>query len=152
MNNNKIESKAKPPKKSIYYVGKLQHVIGRQWTLPEITALADELLEWMEKDESRIWVRSFFTGKRITKQTANRMRTRSDYFANCHDLALALQEERLLARGLSGNNACVIFALKNCHAWTEKPAEAENDDEFVLIDNWGSELEINNNNMEKIDE
>jgi hypothetical protein len=120
-------------KRSIYYVGKFQHQVGRVFTTPEAHALADDLIKWMEEDESRIFVREFFSIRHIDRETVTRLNDRNEYFAYCHEICLDMQEIRLAKHGLTGKGtAGAIWALKNLHGWTDKPLENEEDHELIV--------------------
>jgi len=132
--------KKKEPKRSIYYIGKFRHQAGAKFTLPELECLADEMLDYMDNPEN-VWLRSFFTGpeRRISPKTIPSLCSQSDYFSFCYQIALSIQEERLVKIGLSKNNATAIFTLKAQHNWREI-AEEEADD-HILIDFFPSEEE-----------
>lgn len=133
--------KKKEPKRSIYYIGKFRHQAGAKFTLPELECLADEMLDYMDNPEN-VWLRSFFTGpeRRISPKTIPSLCSQSDYFSFCYQIALSIQEERLVKIGLSKNNATAIFTLKAQHNWREI-AEEEADD-HILIDFFPSEEDL----------
>ncbi|MDP3014766.1 MAG: hypothetical protein Q8M92_11015 [Candidatus Subteraquimicrobiales bacterium] len=133
-------------KRSIYHIGKFRHQIGRTFTIPEIEALADEVLEWMESDKEELWLKSFFLYRHISPSTIKSLALRSAYFAECYELAFAMQEERLFRQGMKSTNATVIFALKACHRWKDLPEPDPQDTSFDLIDGWtGSEPSTHTN-------
>lgn len=123
-----------PKKAGVVCVGRYSHVIGKKWEDHELTALADEFLEWMEADESRCWFRKFFSQKRIGHNTVKRLRDRHEYLSEIYDLVKDIQEDRLVERGLNakGNAVFTIMALKNCSGWRSEPAPQEDDTDFYL--------------------
>ncbi len=133
------------PKKSKHVtVGKYAHVVGRKWEDHEITALADEFLDWMEADPERIWFRDFLTGKRMSMDTVARIRDRNKYFQEIFNLVKDIQESRLVSMGLdrSKSSAFIIFALKNVAGWRdskELASKEEENNDFELIDDWPSQ-------------
>lgn len=135
---------ATAPKKprSIFYIGKFEHHIGSAYSEMETKALADDLLDWIEK-ASNYWLKDFFTQRRITQKTVARMKTDNEYFAEIYTLAQDIQESKLLDKGLTGSNtALCIFALKNVAGWRDSRelanAQDQEDNDFVMIDNWGN--------------
>jgi hypothetical protein len=141
LRNNEISSDIVTPskKRSIYYVGKFSHVVGKTWTDAEIRAMADELLEWMEDDESRVWLKGWFIEKHIPYITAERLMEKNDYFAEVFGMCRDLQEQRLVDMGLSGKGrtAMVIFCLKQkIHGWKDKADPEDETDDHELIVDW----------------
>ena len=47
------------------YVGKYEHVFEKHWTNQEVSAMADEMLEWMEADKDNYWIEEFLLNKNI---------------------------------------------------------------------------------------
>jgi len=131
--------KKKEVKRSIYYIGKFKHQVGRKFSLPELECLGDEMLAYMDNPEI-IWLRGFFTNRRISPKTIPALRSKSDYFNYCYEIAWAIQEERLVTLGLSRNNATAIFTLKAQHNWNEAAQEDEIEDNEIVFD-WPSEEE-----------
>jgi len=123
-------------KRPIFYVGKFKHTIGAAWTPPEIEALADDLLNWIEGSDA-FWLNEFFTQRRITKKTIAKLKADSDYFSEIYSLAKDIQETKLVKLGLKSSNAMAIFALKNVAGWRDKPEIEEEEDRFILFDGWG---------------
>lgn len=144
LQNNTDVQKARAPvkKRAIYYIGKFEHEVGRQFSPVEIKALADDLLEWMDADAENLWVKSFFNERRIKRETIAKLRDKSEYFAALYEIALDKQEERILLKGLQNKTsaAVCIFMLKAQHRWSETPPPAE-EDEHELIVNWPSDEE-----------
>lgn len=130
-----------PKKSEIITVGEFSHVIGRKWEDHELVALADELLKWMEEDESRLWFRRFFTQKRIGRNTVKRLVGRNEYLEEIYSLVKDIQEDRLVERGLTGkgNQVFVIMTLKNVSGWRSEPVEPEEEEDHLLIVDWYDE-------------
>lgn len=138
-------------KRSIFYIGKFEHHIGSAYSEMEIKALADDLLDWIEKP-GNYWLKTFFTERRITQKTVARMKTDCDYFAEIYTLAQDIQETKILDKGLSGSNtALCIFALKNVAGWRDSKelanAQDQEDSDFVMIDNWDKSTTTNKSSM-----
>jgi len=143
-----------PKKRQIFYIGKFEHHIGSAYTEMEIKALADDLLDWIEK-AGNYWLKTFFTQRRITQKTVARMKADSVYFAEIYTLAQDIQESKLIDKGLTGSNtALCIFALKNVAGWRDSRELAStkeiDDNDFELIDAWGSETTIINNEIKAV--
>jgi hypothetical protein len=145
LQNNTDIQKARAPvkKRAIYYIGKFEHEVGRQFSPVEIKALADDLLEWMDADAENLWVKSFFNERRIKRETIAKLRDKSEYFAALYEIALDKQEERILLKGLQNKTsaAVCIFMLKAQHRWSETPPPAEEDDHELIV-NWPDEGEM----------
>lgn len=134
------KSTAVPKKRQIFYIGKFEHQIGSVYSEMEIKALADELLDWIEKP-GNYWMKDFFTIRRITQKTVSRMKTDCEYFAEIYSIVHDIQESKLLKLGMDGGNtALTVFALKNASGWRDSRELAKDSDladtEFELIDNW----------------
>ena len=143
-----------PKKRQIFYVGKFEHHIGSTWTDMETKALADDLLDWIEKAEN-FWLKSFFTQRRITQKTVARMKRDCSYFDEIYSLSQDIQEGKILEKGLGGSNtALCVFALKNVAGWRDSRELAStkeiDDNDFELIDAWGSETTIINNEIKAV--
>lgn len=146
LQNNTDIQKARAPvkkKRAIYYIGKFEHEVGRQFSPVEIKALADDLLEWMDADAENLWVKSFFNERRIKRETIAKLRDKSEYFAALYEIALDKQEERILLKGLQNKTsaAVCIFMLKAQHRWSETPPPADEADVELLV-NWPDEGEM----------
>lgn len=145
MQNNDDIQKARAPvkKRAIYYIGKFEHEVGRQFSPVEIKALADDLLEWMDADAENLWVKSFFNERRIKRETIAKLRDKSEYFAALYEIALDKQEERILLKGLQNKTsaAVCIFMLKAQHRWSETPPPADEADVELLV-NWPDDDEM----------
>lgn len=146
LQNNTDIQKARAPvkkKRAIYYIGKFEHEVGRQFSPVEIKALADDLLEWMDADAENLWVKSFFNERRIKRETIAKLRDKSEYFAALYEIALDKQEERILMKGLNNKTsaAVCIFMLKAQHRWSETPPPADEADVELLV-NWPDEGEM----------
>ena len=118
------------------YVGKYEHVFNKRWTTNEIKALADELLEWMEKEPKNLWFNDFFIEKRISRSRAIEF-TKDEYFAYIYDLCKGIQESRMFKAGTSKtvNPAMFIIGLKNNHGWTDKlDAQISKADGVVFVE------------------
>lgn len=134
--------KKESEKRSIYYIGKFRHKVGQAFTLPELECLGDELLDYMDNPEN-IWLKAFFTGteRRISPKTIPNLVNQSDYFAYCYEIAMAIQEERLLHLGLK-KAAIAIFTLKAQHNWRETPGEEPDDHQIdINFSDWPTEAE-----------
>lgn len=145
MQNNDDIQKARAPvkKRAIYYIGKFEHEVGRQFSPVEIKALADDLLEWMDADAENLWVKSFFNERRIKRETIAKLRDKSEYFAALYEIAMDKQEERILLKGLQNKTsaAVCIFMLKAQHRWSETPPPADEADVELLV-NWPDDDEM----------
>lgn len=122
----------------IVHVGEFEHVIRAEWKEHEIIALADEFLNWMEEDESRIWFRDFLLSKRISTRTISRLRERNDYFDEIYQLVKDIQEARLVHLGLTNPKLATfaIWTMKNVSGWRDKPDESEDIPDHELIVDW----------------
>jgi hypothetical protein len=103
------------------YIGKYEHVLNQKWTTNEIKSLADELIEWMEKEQKNLWFNDFFIEKRISRQRVQEFLS-DKYFNYIYDLCKGIQESRMFKLGTSKstNPAMFIIGLKNNHGWTDK--------------------------------
>lgn len=129
MANKQTTTKKRP----IFYVGKFKHTIGAAWTPPEIEALADDLLNWIEGSDA-FWLNEFFTQRRITKKTIAKLKAESEYFSEIYSLAKDIQETKLVKLGLKSSNSMAIFALKNTAGWRDNPEIEDTSDNFILFD------------------
>lgn len=126
-------------KRRIIPVGKYEHQVGKMWSDGEIIALADEFLDWYEKDKSNIWFKGFFTRKRVARSTIERLRGRNEYFDDVYMLAKDLQEERLVNLGIDGGKSTpfVMFLMKNVLGYRQDGRDdAEGEDTHTLVDGW----------------
>lgn len=111
------------------YIGKYQHIFNKRWETYEIEALADKLLEWMEKDTKNFWFKDFLIEKRINQRRIAEFCQKSVYFNEVYSICKEIQESRMFKMGASKkfNPAMFIMGLKNNHGWTDKQAfEGEN--------------------------
>ena len=118
-------------KRAILPRGKFQdELIKPRWNNEiAIRNLADDLFGEYSQNDDVIWLQDFFIKRMITKKQIQRMRTRSEYFAEIYSLCKDMQESRLVKAGLNGqgNINQVIFALKNVSKWSNFPKDNEDE-------------------------
>lgn len=126
-------------KRRIIPVGKFEHQVGKKWSEEEIVALADEFLKWYEKDEANIWFKGFFTKKRVTRSTIERLRERNEYFDEIYSLVKDMQEERLVNLGIDGGKSTpfVMFLMKNILGYRQDGRDdTETEERVEFVDAW----------------
>ena len=121
----KSGKKSQPIKKRTgnnHYIGKYEHIFNKKWTEDEIKILADELIDWMEKETKNLWFKDFLIEKRIDGKRFTEFCNKSDYFNSIYSLCKGLQESRMFKLGTSKttNPAMFILGLKNNHGWTDR--------------------------------
>ena len=106
-----------------HYIGKYEHIFNKKWTEDDIKALADEILDWMEKEPKNLWFKDFLIEKRIDGKRLTEFSQKNEYFSYIYSLCKDLQESRMFKLGTSKatNPAMFIIGLKNNHGWTDKP-------------------------------
>lgn len=119
------KKKKSPPKKRTgedVYIGKYEHLFNKRWTTNELKALADELIEWMELENTNLWYKDFFVEKRISRRRLSEFREKDKYFNYILNLCDTIQESRMFKMGASRKNnpAMFIIGLKNNHDWKDK--------------------------------
>lgn len=103
---------------------KKKHVFNKRWTDAQIEDLANDLIKWYEAEEN-IWLGSFATQHKISRQRISEFAKKNSYFKECYQLALSIQESKLVERGLNKKATPVfeIFILKAKHNWRETQEE-----------------------------
>lgn len=122
MKSGKEKDKPETIKKEPVYIGKYEHLFNKRWTENEIKALADEMIDWMEKDEANLWYKDFCIEKRISGQRISEWAKSNEYFGWILSICKELQESRMFKAGTSKtvNPGMYIIGLKNNHGWIDK--------------------------------
>lgn len=102
------------------YIAKLEHVRKKEWTVNEINAVADKMLEWF-KTPKNIWLKNFAIEMDIPSRLfKEKFYKESEYFAYIFDLCKDIQESKLFELGIHTRSSMPIFALKNVSRWRDK--------------------------------
>lgn len=70
------------PRTESCYVGKYGHVIGKHWNNDEISAMADDLLDWMLADNSHYWIEEFLLERKLPRSSFYALMAKHDYRFN----------------------------------------------------------------------
>ena len=100
-----------------------RHPGGRpvKWTAEAIEAEGEALLAWLQEDKSQFWVKDFAVERGYGPQRFSEWVKVSPQFSDAYKMAMAVQESRLVSKGLEGKGqAMAIFTLKNNHGWRDK--------------------------------
>lgn len=122
--------------------GKLKHKAFCTWKPEMADELADQMLEWFDKNQDEYTNAGFLYKFHIGKHTLIRLRKISPYFAWAYEQVEYLKESRLSNKLLNKeySTAGIIFALKNACAWRDTPADSDDTSEgFQIIDNWDND-------------
>jgi len=92
------------------------------WNDTRINALGDLLMDWFEREHTKISLGSFCWEHKIPRQYIARFAKKSPYFNYCVMVIKSLLETRLLEMGMSGeiDKVIMIFSLKNIAGWSDK--------------------------------
>ena len=94
----------------------------REWTDAKIEALADDLWEWYNEDETRLFYASWLAKRGLHTEHKARFQRVNDKFRDVCKKIDAMQEERLCQAGIGAgkNPGMAIFVLKNKHGYADK--------------------------------
>lgn len=109
------------PRMESCYVGKYGHVIGKHWNNDEISAMADDLLDWMLADNSHYWIEEFLLERKVPRSSFYALMAKHDYLKRVYELC-RMRREMILAKASmfdDVNPSGVIFALKVKCGWSE---------------------------------
>lgn len=92
-----------------------------RFTDEEIEALAEEFLEWLDREEN-FWIKDFCLEKRLDPNYMHDWCERSERFRLAFIIGKNKQESKTYKGGLIGkfNSNIVKLALTNHHGWVEK--------------------------------
>lgn len=112
------------------YVVEHPHILNATWTIDQINAHADGLINYLKANTQETWIWTYFTNLLIAKSTASLWSARSEYFSKLWEVAKAICEERKYKFGCNReyNGTMFIFALKNADGWRSDPAEVDPED------------------------
>lgn len=93
----------------------------KRFTLEEIDAFADELMEWL-KEEKHIWFKDFCLDKDLDPDFMAEWAEESPKFRGAYTVAKKRQESRLVNGGLIGgfNSNITKLVLNHSHGWIEQ--------------------------------
>lgn len=96
--------------------------------------LGVELVNWVE-NEKNLYIKDFFTKKYLNTAKIEKLKSVSSFFKDCYDLAMDIQESRLVVGGLSKNSGYNIkqvqFLLERFHDMRIKEQKEEDVNEVV---------------------
>lgn len=96
--------------------------------------LGVELVNWVENEEN-LYIKDFFTKKYLNTAKIEKLKSVSSFFKDCYDLAMDIQESRLVVGGLSKNSGYNIkqvqFLLERFHDMRIKEQKEEDVNEVV---------------------
>jgi hypothetical protein len=96
--------------------------------------LGVELVNWIENEEN-LYIKDFFTKKYLNTAKIEKLKSVSSFFKDCYDLAMDIQESRLVVGGLSKNSGYNIkqvqFLLERFHDMRIKEQKEEDVNEVV---------------------
>lgn len=92
------------------------------YTTEVIEKMADELIEWIDSDESHFWYKDFCLKKRINPKYMALWAKKNDRFRIALDHAKYMQESRIFKGSMTNNynSSMSKLALTNWHEWKEK--------------------------------
>jgi hypothetical protein len=97
-------------------------------------SLGVELVNWIESSEN-LYIKDFFTKKYLNTAKIEKLKSISSFFKECYDLAMDIQESRLVVGGLNKNSGYNIkqvqFLLERFHNMNIKEPKEEDIDEIV---------------------
>lgn len=97
-------------------------------------SLGVELVNWIESPEN-LYIKDFFTKKYLNTAKIEKLKSVSSFFKECYDLAMDIQESRLVVGGLNKNSGYNIkqvqFLLERFHNMSIKEPKEEDIDEIV---------------------
>jgi hypothetical protein len=97
-------------------------------------SLGVELVNWIESSEN-LYIKDFFTKKYLNTAKIEKLKSISSFFKECYDLAMDIQESRLVVGGLNKNSGYNIkqvqFLLERFHNMSIKEPKEEDIDEIV---------------------
>lgn len=97
-------------------------------------SLGVELVNWIESSEN-LYIKDFFTKKYLNTAKIEKLKSLSSFFKECYDLAMDIQESRLVVGGLNKNSGYNIkqvqFLLERFHNMNIKEPKEEDIDEIV---------------------
>jgi hypothetical protein len=97
-------------------------------------SLGVELVNWIESSEN-LYIKDFFTKKYLNTAKIEKLKSISSFFKECYDLAMDIQESRLVIGGLNKNSGYNIkqvqFLLERFHNMNIKEPKEEDIDEIV---------------------
>ena len=98
--------------------------------------LAVDLIEWITS-EGNYYIKEFFSSKYINDNKLKKMLESNEYLRECYNLAIDIQESKLVVGGLKKNSNINLkqaqFILQNVHKMVYKE-EPEKDVDSVLRD------------------
>jgi hypothetical protein len=102
-------------KKDKVYKRKWANQYNKLYEDYDIEKIADEMLEWFNKNKKSVHIVEFSTYKKIRRQTLYEWEKKNDYFAYCINIVRDLIIQRVAKHGFTrGNNAAFpIFYLVN---------------------------------------
>jgi hypothetical protein len=107
--------KKKRERKPKVYKRKWGNQFDKLYEDADIETIADEMIEYFNKNKSAVHIVSFATRKKIRRETLYDFAKKNDYFAFCFKVVKDMIIDRVLKHGFSkGNNAAFpIFTLVN---------------------------------------
>lgn len=97
-------------------------------------SLGVELVNWIESPDN-LYIKDFFTKKYLNTAKIEKLKSVSSFFKECYDLAMDIQESRLVVGGLNKNSGYNIkqvqFLLERFHNMSIKEPKEEDIDEIV---------------------
>ena len=91
----------------------------------DLIKMADELIEWFNRDKNNIYLKNFAILKGIPASYISKYAKKSKYFEEKLALAKDIQESRLVQKGLGENVSpnFLMFMLKNTAGWRDRFAD-----------------------------
>jgi len=92
------------------------------WTDNRINALGDLMMDWFEREHTKVSLGSFCWEHKIPPSYIGKFSRQNKYFDYCVQVIKALLETRLIEMGMAGeiDRVMAIFSLKNIAGWTDK--------------------------------
>jgi hypothetical protein len=105
----------------------------KEWTDERIEEEARALVEWMNDDESRLWLKDFALERGYCPSYLNKLADQNEIFSEAIKTAKGIQESRTYQGAITGilNPTMAIFGLKNNHGWKDTH-HTENKNEHII--------------------
>ena len=93
-----------------------------KWTEEYVEELADDLVSWMESDETNLWYKDWALKKHIHVQRLSEWASKYPKFNDALNQAKAIQESRMTKEALTQklNHTMCIFLLKCNHGYIDR--------------------------------
>lgn len=133
-------AKAGDNKKTVM-LGNIEHVVGTHYTDEEINAVAEEMVEWMQRSDTNLYyVSKLLHKKHIYDQRISEFRKRNKKFAEAYEICRQIKRERMIELGFdkSINTTWLIFVFKNEFGWrdTPEPKDESDEDNSLTFEGW----------------